>query len=109
MPYIVCRNAHPFRAARVHETLDAAETEAERLCRKEMDIFLVFQLIGEVTLADVPLTWPIQETPAHSSLEFTWAYRGHRAQDIAGIEADQAGRLSHTCGRERTNVFTPDS
>lgn len=55
--FIVCRDKHPFIASRIHETLQQAQTEAERLCRKEKDTFLVFALVGEVRLTQSPVIW----------------------------------------------------
>lgn len=100
MPYIVCRNAHPFRAARIHDTLDEAKIEAERLCRKELDIFLVFQLVGEVALADPPLVWTMQEIPASQSPTAT-GYCVHCDQVAACAPTAAGGWRCLTCGNER--------
>lgn len=55
--FIVCRGKHPFTASHIHETLEQAQCEAERLCRKEQDTFLVFAFCGEVRLAQAPIVW----------------------------------------------------
>jgi len=55
--FIVCRDRHPFSASHIHDTLKQAQVEAERLCRKEQDTFLVFVLCGEARLAQAPVTW----------------------------------------------------
>lgn len=53
--FIVCRDRLPLTASRVHDTVAAAQVEAERLCRKEGATFLVFALLGEVR--PVPVAW----------------------------------------------------
>jgi len=55
--FIVCRDRHPFSASRIHDTLQQAQVEAERLCRKEQDTFLVFVFCGEVRLTQAPIVW----------------------------------------------------
>lgn len=55
--FIVCRDRHPFSASHIHDTLKQAQVEAERLCRKEQDTFLVFAFLGEVRLAQAPIAW----------------------------------------------------
>ena len=52
--YIVCRNRMPLS---YHERLDWALAEAERLCRKERETFILFVAAGEVRLAEAPVVW----------------------------------------------------
>jgi hypothetical protein len=45
---------------RWHETLELAEAEAERLCKKERTRFIVLKIIKECYLDDLPVKWTIR-------------------------------------------------
>ena len=62
--YIVCRDRMPLTASHIHVTLDHARAEAERLCRKEQAKFLILAVIGEITIAETPVTWKWATDPA---------------------------------------------
>ena len=47
-------------------------TEAERLCRKEQARFLVFALVGEITIAEAPVTWKWATEPASTTTGTDW-------------------------------------
>lgn len=55
--FMVCRDGRPFTATRLHDTLDQARVEAERLTRKEHATFLVFALVAECHPASAPVEW----------------------------------------------------
>lgn len=65
--FIVCRDKIPFNVSRVHDTLDMARSEAERLSRKEQETFLVFALAGEYRIAAVPVIWVPVKAPEEES------------------------------------------
>lgn len=84
--FIVCRDRLPLTASRVHDTLDAATTEAARLCRKEGATFCVFALVGEVRPAVAPVVWEWKTAEAlrPAFVVPTWA----------GVNAGCVGALS---------------
>lgn len=57
--WIVCKDVPELKAYVRHETREAAEAEAERLCRKTRDAFLIFEVFGRCEVQDIPVAWEV--------------------------------------------------
>lgn len=55
--YIVLRNKHETYVSKRHASLDEARAEAERLCRKEADVFYVMAVAGCAQPSYPPVEW----------------------------------------------------
>ncbi len=61
----VASNQYSF--TRLHNSVEEARDEAERLARKERRLFCIIQVVGEVVLKDVETTWDKNFT-AHNTI-----------------------------------------
>ena len=55
--WIVMKEGLGSRVTCMHPTIQDAETEASRLCRKENAVFVVLEAVEFVSPAEVPVTW----------------------------------------------------
>ena len=54
---IVKENNNQYTFSKFHETLEEAEQEAERLCRKERTTFYILELKKKCYIEETPVKW----------------------------------------------------
>jgi len=59
--FVVVRKQSPYTFHQFHPTVDSAQKEAERLCRKERVPLLVLAVVGEIKPVEVPVQWEFAE------------------------------------------------
>lgn len=55
--FAVAKDLPPYRFEIWHESLGEAKEEAERLCRRERQSFVILKVVSKVSPSEIPVKW----------------------------------------------------